>query len=457
MEKIWSKEFLQYMEFIKNHPNYKGLPIERKSDGSLAWIATAQSEVGKKRKEWALKKAKELNIPDGPGVYAKVMFAIHPTKEKVCQVCGKSMSLYYVYPNANLVKSIKKNFEFQCDTITSIYDVCHKLCKTKSEESVKRFLIKTFKVNISQTLPLDSIIAKCELQCRDGSSKLMGPGAMSNFPDRADGFHTYNRCCRSKEDKGRSKENLKSYGKDRRAYEYWSDGNIHAANQFMHSSFFDRTSADHVGPISLGFIHDSLNLQKMSSGDNSSKRDRLQYEDIEKVCAIEKKNNVCCMSWYSQDIWKYIKQNYQNHPELLEQFWNILKTNRHNFMLALWIISTNSGLGNGFLIDSFLKPNLGNFKYDYVFNDEGQIISKTLRNITDATKKESGRYYRIAIDSISEYHEKENRNLKDSFSQGQIKELITIAKGLNQSNFASSKKQFMSIINLAENELLSSL
>ena len=47
---------------------------------------------------------------------------------------------------------------------------------------------------------------------------------MGNPPDRLDGFHSYNRCCRGTSDKGRFKENLKRYGDDRRAYENWSDG-----------------------------------------------------------------------------------------------------------------------------------------------------------------------------------------------------------------------------------------
>ena len=48
---------------------------------------------------------------------------------------------------------------------------------------------------------------------------------------------------------------LKSYTKDRRAYEYWSDGNIHG-QPIYGSPFFNNISADHIGPISLGFVHD---------------------------------------------------------------------------------------------------------------------------------------------------------------------------------------------------------
>lgn len=48
-EKIWHPRFIQYMKKIINHPNYKGLPIKKKPDGTYAWIATAKSEIGKLR------------------------------------------------------------------------------------------------------------------------------------------------------------------------------------------------------------------------------------------------------------------------------------------------------------------------------------------------------------------------------------------------------------------------
>ncbi len=79
----WHPEFLKYMDFIATHENYRGLPIERNRDGSYKWIVTAQTETGAKRIEWCLNKAKELGFPIQAGVYADVMLAIHPTKEKV--------------------------------------------------------------------------------------------------------------------------------------------------------------------------------------------------------------------------------------------------------------------------------------------------------------------------------------------------------------------------------------
>lgn len=49
MEKIWNEKFIEYMNFIINHPNYKGLPIAKKSDGSYTWVAPAKSVIGAKR------------------------------------------------------------------------------------------------------------------------------------------------------------------------------------------------------------------------------------------------------------------------------------------------------------------------------------------------------------------------------------------------------------------------
>ena len=293
-DRNWDSRFVDYMEMIVNHPNYRGLPIERKNDGSLKWITTAESKIGQARIEWAEKKATELKLQKVSGVYAEVMRYVHPTKWKVCQICGKEMSIYYHYPNAQFLKALNKKFNSSftdCDHISDIWDML--IEQGVSEEELAKFIINKGQLELNfKTAKKEEIINALEFVCRKCGKKCLGPGAMSDFPDRYDGFHTYNRCCRALQDTGRSKENLKSYTKDRRAYEYWSDGNIHAANQFMGSDFFKGISADHIGPISLGFVHDPRYLQPMTSGDNSSKRDRLQIIDIENIIETEKRTGI---------------------------------------------------------------------------------------------------------------------------------------------------------------------
>ena len=426
----WHPDFIKYMNLIIHHPNYAGLPIEKKSDGSYRWITTAKSEIGRGRIDWCLNKAKELGIPNKAGVYADVMLAIHPTKIKVCQTCGRKMSLYYLYPNTNFLKSLNKCFNSnftECDNICDIWDAL--ATNGKKEKEMSLFLIK------KGDLPLSSdsatkmeIINALEYACRKGGKKCLGPGAMSNFPDRFDGFHTYNRCCRSAQDKGRSKENLKSYTKDRRAYEYWSDGNIHAANLFMGTAFFKGTSADHIGPISLGFIHDPRYLQPMLSGDNSSKRDRLSVNDIEKILAIEERTGAYPMSWYSSLIWNYISRNYKSNPDKVSnEYRNALKQNMTNFMFILWYIMTHcSTKGESLLVSAFLEPKFKYFDHAYKFNSLGEIVKTFPRHHTGRTMGETSRYIRIAIASVYDYFEKVNRNQSPDLTTGEISTLNEI-------------------------------
>lgn len=458
----WNNQFREYMEMIVNNPNYKGLPIERKKDGSLKWIAPAKSEIGRKRIEWANQKALELGLPIKAGVYADVMLAIHPTKYKVCQVCGKKMSLYYHYPNANFLKSLNATFQCNftdCDHISDIWDAL--LSGGTPKENLAKFLIQKGGLGLDAAqASKQEIIDALEFACRKGAKKCLGPGAMSNFPDRYDGFHTYNRCCRASQDTGRSKENLKSYTKDRRAYEYWSDGNIHAANQFMGSPFFAGTSADHIGPISLGFVHDPRYLQPMPAGDNSTKRDRLQIIDIENIIETEKRTGVYPMSWQSKLIWEYIRHNYQSNTDKVPNLYrDALKQNMTNFMYILRrIIEKCPNNGEYFLVKAFLEPHFEYFKYSYEFNSKGEIIAQKPRHYTERNQNETNRYVRIAIDSVFEYSEKDNRHNKPYLSSSELAALNSLCTNIENSfDVVSNKQQVVELVEAIEKRLISRL
>ena len=461
-ERPWHPRFLEYMEMIAKHPNYKGLRIDKKENGSYKWIVTAKSEAGRARIKWCKDKAAQLGIPDKPGVYADVMLKIHPTKWKVCQICGREMSLYYHYPNAKFLKSLNKTFKTdftECDHISDIWDT---ICKCDySTLAFASFLIQKGNLNLDPyKATKEKIIDELELACRKNGKKCLGPGAMSNFPDRADGFHTYNRCCRATQDTGRARENLKSYTKDRRAYEYWSDGNIHAANQFMGSDFFEGRSADHVGPISLGFIHDPRYLQPMLIGDNSSKRDRLQLVDIEKIVETEKRTKVYPMSWYSKRIWEYIKANYATNKEKVAgPYRDALKKNMANFMYVLWrILNDCPQNGKGFLIEAFLKPNFVYFNYSYTFDAQGNITAQVSRHFTDRNKDETNRYCRIAIKAVYDYNNKENRNTTPDLTEDENDHLTRICSMINRLEpLESVKREIERLMVTIQDRLISNL
>lgn len=460
-ERKWHPKFIEYMDFIISHPNYNGLPIDKKTDGTWAWLAPKQSKIGEQRIAWCKKKARELNIKDEPGVYANVMREIHPTKEKVCQICGRKMSILYHYPTLTTINALKKSFGVHYKDIEHISDIWDDLLsKNFNHEKIADFFIKKGNLSLSANSPKDKIINALEYISRTTGKKILSPGVMSNFPDRFDGFHSYNKCCRASQDKGRSKENLKSYTKDRRAYEYWSNGNIHAANNFMGSNFFNETTADHIGPISLGFVHDPRYLQPMSQSNNSSKRDHLQKEDIDKIIETEKRTKIYPMSWYSKKLWEYIRKNYKKHPESIETLYrDALKQNFSNYMYILWVILDKCGSkGEVFLETLLLKPNYEYFNFSYKFNELGEIIQQTPRHFTERSKNEIERYKRIAFLSVYDYNNKENRNQKNDLTKKELLKLSFIVKLLNNDcTIKKSSKEFTKLIEMIQLRIITEI
>lgn len=461
-ERSRNRDFEVYMEKSANHPNYRGLPIERKRDGSLAWFAFAKGEIGQARKHWAENKARELGFAVQPGVYARVMREIHPTKQHVCQICGSHMSIYYHYPSVNFLKAINREFglEFtECDHIGDIWEQI--LDSGISEDALRLFFKRKFELPNVNNKSKDEIIAMCESKCREDGKALLSPGVMSNFPDRFDGFHTYNRCCRATQDTGRSRQNLKSYTKDRRAYEYWSDGNLHAANMFMGSQFFDGSSADHIGPISLGFVHDPRYLRPMTSSDNSTKRDRLLVEDIEAILAVETATGVYPMSWYSSEIWEFIKANYKQHTDIVAtRYRDMLKQNMANFMFILKEIYDRNA-GHTFLYKEFIKPKYDGFLHTYEFDEYGNIIKQTPRRFTERSNNEIARFARIAFESVCDYSEKDNRHLSPDLTTNEKLELHHLIANIciagvtgARSNYTSCRKELEELVSSVEQRLI---
>lgn len=447
IERSWNHDFQIYMEEIAKHPNYEGLLIERKRDGSLSWIATAKSKIGQARMRWAENKASELGFPVQPGVYAQVMREIHPTKQHACQICGSRMSIYYHYPSVNFLKAIRREFELEfteCDHVGDIWEQV--LDSGVEEDKLRSFFKQKFELSDISGKGKNEIIAMCERKCREGGKKQLSPGVMSNFPDRFDGFHTYNRCCRVEQDKGRSKENLKSYTKDRRAYEYWSDGNLHAANMFKGSPFFTKISADHVGPIALGFVHDPRYLRPLTSGDNSAKRDRLLVEDIEAIISIEAATGVYPMSWYSAEIWEFIKANYKQHTGIVATCYrDMLKQNLSNFMFILKKVKDFAGgHGRKFLYNNFIEPKYDCFLHAYVFDELGNIIKQTQRKFTERSNNEIARFSRIAFDAVDDYSAKDNRHLSPDLTSAEILELNQICGDIGIASVSGSQDSYKS-------------
>ncbi|SFF16700.1 hypothetical protein [Thermoflexibacter ruber] len=193
--------FAQYQEFIVSHPNYAGLTFKRKESGEIVWVAPKVSTDGKLRDIWWQNQAKKLGITIQAGFYVKVAVAIHPTKQHTCQICGKSLSILYVYPNSNTLKKINQPFE---QDIFEIIDALpNELDRWKSIFNLSKNTEITDYPSLKNWLQTTQVAVS--------SKSFFSPVVMSNAPDRFDGFHSDGNCCRSKSDKGRHKSNLQRY------------------------------------------------------------------------------------------------------------------------------------------------------------------------------------------------------------------------------------------------------
>lgn len=427
IDRNWHPNFEKYTEEMVKHPNYKGLFYERSEDGRVKWVVTGKSDNGQKRQAWWDKQCRKMGIPIEKGCYAKAARLVHPTKIKVCQCCGKELSIMYEYPDKRLLKKINDFFGLSlAQTDYTIKEIIRNHCK--SEKSAM-FWIDVFNLNISQRF-IDNnttadirqkIIDKVYKEFVTKESSPLSPGVMSNCPDRFDGFHSDGLCCRERSDKGRHSDNMKTYTQDRRAYEEWADGNFNLANRLMgelakgEKTYIcpkcgkrRKMTADHIGPISLGFCH-STNFAPLCKSCNSAKNNRFAKSDVDILIALEKDGHQV-ISWHSKPIWDALKNKVRSDSDAKK--FSIVMLNCHQNILKLFTkiyIATGQEYLKRFLHPEFVF-------YDYRFEnfhplrlDELVIKRKELDSANK--RKNAERYIRVAFESLEEFNEKSNRKI----------------------------------------------
>lgn len=412
-----SKEFIEYQNYIVHHPNYKTLPNKFNSAGDITWVKVKDKD----RTAWWDNLVVEMKLEDR----AAVARAIHPNELnglKPCQVCGKSMDINYAYlREATLGKLIStekisklpliKNAltALENPTIESVLEVL--------ENNDPPLIIEMARV--LQVEPLSDIREQL-INLKYDKHQMLSPGAMSNAPDRLDGFHTYNLCCRPSQDLGRSKANLARYTQDRRAYENWSDGDWKLANRIMgiYANSLEKVScpkcgkaskmsADHIGPISLGFCHSS-HFKPLCINCNSGKNNRFDYEDFKELRKIEDSGEVV-VSWHSSKIWELLKPTIRNDNDCLMAS---VKMRKHLHQSLLFLADIYLA-GHQEFLEQFLHPEYSFFEHTFTSFDvksgKFEVVSK--KNITENTKRNAERYIRISFESLQDYASVENRRI----------------------------------------------
>jgi Alw26I/Eco31I/Esp3I family type II restriction endonuclease len=418
--KSWHPNFIKYMEFIANHKNYADMPHKFKKDGNIRWVASSNSTIGQEREKWWKNKEAELKVSSK----AEAARKIHPEELnglKPCQICGKSLKINYVYPNARTLKKINQIFKssFQAldkDIFEIIDTLPNELAKWKT----------IFKLSKDTKITDYSYLKKWvqQEQVDQNSTSFLSPGVMCNPPDRFDGCHTYNACCRKIDDTGRSDENLASYTQDRRAYENWSDGDYNLANSLMGEfrkfptkvkcpkcGKLKKMTADHIGPIALGFCH-RPKFKPLCGSCNSGKGKRFTYEDICSLLNDETKGEQV-VSWHSKYIWDNLKNSVKNDEDA-KKLSNIMRENMHN-VLSIFARISEKEFGKDFL-KSLINTEYSFYKY--VFNSFDPLNLDSLKydkKPVESKNKEKNaeRVVKIAFESLEEYKNKDNRRVSE--------------------------------------------
>ncbi|MEB4783500.1 Alw26I/Eco31I/Esp3I family type II restriction endonuclease [Paenibacillus jamilae] len=437
-------EFLEYSKFIATHPNYEGMPDLYNEKGQIQWEAPSNRKSGAfkdshiKRKAWWSKKAISVGIdPDSNEWISRTAKKIHPTMKKPCKKCGNVMDLRYSYPTDRFYKKLFEipylDSSFEIKPLEHVLDLVGRLYNHYGDRVYSDFpkLFKSGKIKVVPNIQ-DNMEAWIEWIDRffipSEQRGVMSPGAMANPPDRLDGFHSFNICCRGSADSGRWKTNLQSYTTDRRAFEYWVDGDWVAADRLMGIIRSDKKlkqvsclfsndkeehkipcAADHIGPISLGFSH-RPQFQFLCPACNSAKNNRMFVSDVQHLIKIELLGEKV-VSWYCEQLWN-LRKHSVNDKETVSRLCKMLRDNRYTAMYVLnrLLLEDQYVFLSMFLGLEFANRNVKFGKID-VIEHITSIEQVTLENReTLYASEQKARRLRIAFSSLRAYNEKEDRN-----------------------------------------------
>ena len=86
-KRTWHPEFLRYMKFIVNHPNYKDLPNKFKENGKIRWVSPSDKE----RAAWWDKKIVELGLHSRAEVARGNMIILYANGTPIHEISHKDI------------------------------------------------------------------------------------------------------------------------------------------------------------------------------------------------------------------------------------------------------------------------------------------------------------------------------------------------------------------------------
>ena len=423
------------MNFIASHASYAGMPDAFVDEGKIQWEAPSNRGTGRfkdthhRRRDWWRAKARAMGIsPESDQWISRCAKRLHPTGRKPCKRCGRVLELRYIYPGKILLGRIIKlpclPAGFALQSLENISDLVRRLHAACGNELLAHLpaLFRAKGLAVPESFAsVERCIEWLERDYITAEPSLLSPGAMSNAPDRFDGFHSFNLCCRGSADTGRHQTNLARYVTDRRVFEYWADGDWIAADRLMgivRAEFRASTclnghagpcDADHIGPISLGFTH-RAEFQMLCKACNSAKNNRMTLSDVEHLRRLEG-TGIEIVSWHSCALWNQ-RKGYVSNDEFALRLSKLMRDNRHTFMAVL----QQCEQAGHFAFLLFLQ-NLHFADFDVAFSGLSVVAHITqfagmnkARRTNKYAAEQKARRCRIALRALRDYFAKANRS-----------------------------------------------
>jgi Alw26I/Eco31I/Esp3I family type II restriction endonuclease len=432
----WSQAFIEYMEFIAHHPTYRGMPDAFVDYGRIQWEAPSNRTSGRykdthaKRREWWRQKAESIGINPTvtPQWISRTAKTIHPTGEKPCKICGRLLSVRYVHPQQRLLVRLRRlpyiGTSYQFDRLEPVSSLIGRLVTDFGDRVLEDLptVLRTSSVKPPDLgRDLDAWLRWIESEYVPSEPSILSPGAMSNAPDRFDGFHSDNLCCRGTADKGRHPSNLATYATDRRVFEYWTEGDWIAADRMAgqaHALLSTEAcqcghpgpcTLDHIGPLSLGFTHRPV-FQLLCASCNSAKNNRMTFSDVLHLRESELAGEHV-ISWHSRRLWDLRKESACDDETAL-RLSKLLRDARHSVMYGLNQIAA---AGHFTFLVGLLELEYADYDVDFAgVHVEGHTTAYTelIRRPreTKYAEEQKARRCRVAFKELLEYFSKENRN-----------------------------------------------
>jgi Alw26I/Eco31I/Esp3I family type II restriction endonuclease len=409
------------MEMIVDDCNYAGMPGARQ-DNRIMWQVSSGKTTSfykfyLKRAAWWTVKADSLKLPGTGNSEERFSIAarqIHPTGYRPCRLCGTEHNVGYFYLNARFAKHLSKlNPPVAASATNSIAATLDLLRSNLAESKIHALLDQNF-VERAEFFAHYGYTAEAFKKSNYLRSVWLSPGFMCNPPDRLDGFHDYCIECRGKSDPGRSKENLRSYSHDRRAFEWWAEGDWMLADALYNSAgagncnicgvAVNRVSPDHPGPLACGFKHMPLFIPTCQRC-NSAKNRRMRASDVVHLREYEETTGDSTASRHVRPVWDANKGLVKS-DEAAKILSTAMREVQHHYLNLLHELLER---GHARFLSTLLRSEYAYYDFCFEGLDAAQLTFTSVSRTSNRTLLRSSlarRNIRIAFDELKAYAEK---------------------------------------------------